>query len=226
MKHFTRYFWLVVLVLQACAGDDEQPIAGSRYFPLQKGNFWIYAVEEVIYSPFQATQFLNYELKFAVVDSFQTQTGEYTYVIHRSTRPDESETWTFLDTWSARVNAAQLIVQEGNTAFVKMEFPPALNRSWNGNRLNTLEEDVYRISAFQVPVELENGLVFMNTLTVMQEDEINNVFQDQRQEQYAADVGLIFISRYVIEFDQETFGERIPESGSEYVQRLIAYGKE
>src|SRR4051812_42957499 len=152
---------------------------------MRTGWYQIYDVYEIRYSEVTDPDTLVYELMTEVVDSFKNNIGETTYVLHRSTREDKSEDWKFLDTWSARVDANEAVQIEGNTAYVKLSFPLSLNKTWNGNSLNNVGEDEYKVTGFDEPTTLD-GTTFDKTLTV--EQEFNDdpiVYTDIRKEIYA-----------------------------------------
>jgi hypothetical protein len=209
-------------------GEDEPVRPDDRiYFPLQTGFFQIYDVEENIYSEINDDQFLVYELKMEVIDSFLNLGGDYTFVIHRSTRPSQSDEWEFLDTWSAHVNDGKAVLSEGNTAYIRLAFPISANRTWNANELNTKEEDQYEIAGIYKSYELDNELEFRNVAIVEQEDELNLLLRDQSVEVYAPNVGLIYSKSVVINYCDlgPCVGQNVIKNGREYFQVLKSYGQ-
>lgn len=191
MKHFVKYLAFFVL-LGACSAEEALvPDTGAGYFPLKKGHYQVYAVNEIHYSGSQV-ETVNYELMTAVVDSFPSAGGQYTYVIHRSQRSGESDAWEVIDTWSARIGQSEAILSEGNTPFVKVKFPATEDSRWNGNAFNTLGVDEYEIREAGQRKEF-NGMVFDRTITVEQEhNEDFIVYRDERAEVYALGVGLVY----------------------------------
>lgn len=216
------------MVLWGC-GEEEpvKQIDGSVYFPLQTGYYQIYTVEENIYSEVNPTEFLLYELKTEVIDSFPNLGGGFTFVIHRSTRATESDPWEFQDTWSARVNDYKAVLTEGNISFIQIAFPLFKNREWNCNELNALEEDLYRIESAEGSYLLATGVEFSDVLVINQEDELNELLRNQREEVYAQNVGLIYKKSIVLNYCDEgpCFGQQEIKDGVEYWQTLKEYGQ-
>lgn len=214
------------VVFMGCFENEPSKQANDQaYFPLQTGYYQVYSVVENIYTEVNSPEFLTYELKTEVVDSFPNLGGGFTFVIHRSTRPTENDAWEFLDTWSARVNEFQAVLTEGNISFIQMTFPVFKNREWNGNELNILEEDLYRIERAGGSYQLDTELAFNDVLVINQQDELNELLRDQREEVYALNVGLVYKKSVVLNYCDEgsCFGQQEIKDGVEYYQVLKEY---
>lgn len=227
LKRFT-IFLLVFTLAAGCADDEgsEQP-ADAAYFPLEKGLNHIYGVVETRYRGGQEPQTLRYELMTEVVDSFPSPMSQYTYVIHRHKRIAEGEAWEPWDTWSVRKDGREVIVTEGNTAFVKARFPVSAENRWNGNARNPLGEDEYGFVEIHLPREI-NGIAFEKTLTVEQErNEDRIVFRDERHEIYALGVGLIYREIVQLKYctDDPCLGQQVIDEGIEMKMTIKEYGK-
>lgn len=219
---------MLIQFLTACEGEQEvAAIADSEYFALQTGKYQIYDVNEVRYTVSADPITVKYQLKAEVVDSFASGPNIYTYVIHRSTRESEADSWTSLDTWSARREDGALIVSEGNTPYVKLRTPLAHGNTWNGNLFNTIGEDEYGYSNIGQSIEI-NGISFGETLTVEQENnEDSIVFRDERNEVYARNVGLVykeFIQLHYCTADA-CLGQQKVDEGIERTMVINEYGK-
>lgn len=219
---------MLLAVLPGCESDDAiPPDAGARYFPIGRGVYQIYTVEEVHYAGAASPLKLTYELLTEVVDSFPSAGGTYTYVIHRSKRVMNSEDWQLLDTWSVRRDGNSIILSEGNTAYVKLRFPLKEGNTWNGNAFNSLGEDQYTLRHVRQPFQA-NDFSFSSTVTVEQEfNEDRIVFRDERKEVYAEDVGLVY--REIVQLDYCTddacLGQQKVDEGIEMKMTIIGYGK-
>ena len=211
----------------SCGDEDTVNHSDLEYFPLRTGFYQVYAVEENIYSEVNPDQFLSYELKTEVIDSFMNQEGTFTYVIHRSKRNSVIDPWQFYDAWSARVDITKAVLNEGNISYMSIAFPATKNHEWNGNALNTLDEDLYMIESVGAPYSLETDLEFTDALVINQEENLNQLVRDEREEVYARNVGLIYKKSIVVNYCDEVscFGQQIITDGVEYWQVLKEYGQ-
>lgn len=227
VKHFLKYFFFVMVVAAACNDDSDSIIteSGLDYFPLQTGNYYIYNIDETIYSEVAPVQNKIYQMKVEVMDSFPTPDGTYTYVLSRMTRDNETDVWLDLDTWSTRANNLELVVNEGNTPYLKLVFPLHEGKEWNGNKYNNFGEDKYQLTSFGEPFELEETN-FENTLTVTQENNDDViVYHDIRKEVYAKDIGLVYREIMQLSYctNNDCLGQQIIKSGKIYKQQLDTY---
>jgi hypothetical protein len=227
VKHFYHYFLMLLLLASACGKDEYKPgDIGLDYFPLRKGNYQIFNVSEVIYSEVKDPENRNYQLKVEIVDSFPNTEGIYTYVLSRTRRDNASQAWQDVDTWSARGNDRELVVNEGNTAFVKITFPVGKGNEWNGNKLNNGVEDDYEMETVDEPAQIA-GTTFEKTLRVVQENnEDLIVFQDKREEVYARGIGLVYKETVQLSYctDPNCIGQQKIKSGIIYKQEINEYG--
>lgn len=211
----------------ACDAEESTPVdIGLDYYPLQTGNYYIYNVEETIYSEVAPVDTLIYELMVEVNDSFPNPEGNYTYVMNRSKRSDENAAWEDLDTWSVRGNDREVVVNEENIPFVKLAFPARKGSRWNGNRFNNLEADEYEVTAFDETFDA-GGTTFDKALTVLQENnEDFIVFLDKREEVYARGVGLVYKETTQLSYctTEDCVGQQKIKSGRIYKQQISDYG--
>lgn len=228
MKHFVNYLLFFVLLVTAC--DIDEPFRpmdkGFGYFPLQKGLYAIYSVNEIRYSSLAEPETLAYELLAEVVDSFKNSSGDYTHVIYRSTRVDNTEMWTVLDTWSVRKGDMETVVNESNVPYVRLTFPLQKGVVWDGNKKNTLEADDYEIKSYDESIVV-NGTTFEKTLTVEQEAYDDGITKtDLRSEIYARDIGLIakYLTQIIYCTEQVCLNDMIIETGIIYKQEIKEYG--
>jgi hypothetical protein len=224
-----RQFWRILLfvVAIACSSQDPEKAGdGKSFIPLQVGTFQTYSVDEIQYTPLADPVELHYELKTAVIDSFLHGEGGYAYVIHRSKRAVETDPWEYLDTWSARVNDREVVVNEANISFVKLALPIAEGKVWNGNKFNSGDEDEYEMS--QVGLLYSVGDTdFSSALLVDQENRVDLLFNERRFEVYAENIGLIYKETTDLEYCNrvDCFGQNEIEQGIIYKQSITGYGK-
>lgn len=231
-------FFVPFLIFNGCTNDDLVRIPDQSYFPLRVGNYRIYQVSETDIDRLSCSTTSptnNYQLKVLVFDSVKNSEGGYTYYMHRYTRPDSMQVWTILDSWSARINSNQVIVNEGNTSFVKLVFPFLNNEQWNGNIYNSNSEEDYTMKDVAKSYTLDNGKKFANSVTVIQSDNQDFfVQQDKRIEVYAATIGLIYKETTLLTYFQNDcvgtstccYGHQEVKTGIIYTQELQRYGHE
>lgn len=231
MKQLAKYLLGVSAFLWSCSdGDPLKRQDDKEYFPLQVGYYQIYSVEETEYESIGQSSFSAYELKIEIVDSFTDLAGGPIYAIHRSKRADENSPWEFVDTWSARVNDLQAVMSEGNTSYVKIAFPAFSSKEWNGNALNTMQEDLYKYDETGVQFDLDNGQSFNDCLVINQESYLDVLSKEDRQEVYARNIGLIYKKYIVLHYcdgteAEDCFGQQVIVNGIESIQSLKEYGQ-
>ena len=220
----------MLIVLLAC-GDEENAVRSSdqEFFPLRKGFYQVYDVEEINYPRLGVTEESFYQLKTEVVDSFFNEQGGYTYTLHRSKRNTVTDPWIFQQVWSVRRNTANVVVSEENTPFIKLVFPAVRNRQWDGNALNSLPVDDYELSQTGASYPLENGTIAGDYLRVIQEDSGDAFNDNQREEVYVRNIGLVYRANRVIEYcsteGQCDITAHVIDNGKVYVQTLVEYGQ-
>lgn len=210
-------------MLASCSKDPEPRRADLEYFPLRTGYYQIYEVDETNYTVAGGASSSSYQLKAEVVDSLPTADG-YRYRIQRYVRNNDSAQWSYVDTWSAIATSLRVTVSEGNTSYVKLTFPAAEGKKWNGNAYNTLGEDEYEIESVGQPLD---SLGADDCIIVMQEDlDDPIVSMDVRKEIYARGIGLVYreISQLNYCTDPDCLGQKQIEDGIISRQKIIEHG--
>ncbi len=199
---------------------------GTSFFPLKTGFYQLYEIEQREYKLNGEVVDSVYQMKHLVVDSFQNQNGDYTFFIHRYLKVQEE--WAFLSTWSAIKRPVNVLLYEESTPYVKLAFPFALRKQWNGNASNTLDDEQYTIDSLQQVFEYK-GRSFENTTTVLQANIDDNIlFKDYRAEIYAENKGMVYKELEQLEYcsDPDCLGQLIIISGIVKKQILIESGFE
>lgn len=243
-KHLLLFLFVVSssLIFQGCGKDSvDSKLDERNYFPLAVGDYRIYSVTETTITPFNVEYAVHYELKTVVTDSFRNSGGDFSYIISRLKRSTPTEPWTNFDTWSAKVNSREVVVNEGNVPFVKLTFPIADGREWNGNAYNGEESiefcegsdftscDLYTFGEIGTSVETIPGIQFDNCIEVTENNSLDVIVQkDVRREVYAFGVGLIEREIMILKYctANDCLGDQLVQDGLIYSQKLIAHGNE
>ncbi len=229
----------IILVLFGCSSTEPAVILHANdYMALRMGAYQIYSVDSTVIRQNVATTY-NFQLKTIVSDSFPNGDGGYTYTIQRFKRITNTSPWLVRNTWSARTDAYQAVVNEGNISYIKIASPLFDGKAWNGNALNDLGGtekcinqdshwcDIYTLQGTGKSYTSPTGETFSNTITVSENnnnDEI--VLQDKRSEVYGVDRGLLFREVIYLEFctDASCVGSQLINKGLRYQQSIIEYG--
>jgi hypothetical protein len=230
VKHFLRFLIaFVAIAVISCDSSDENPPfdTGEDYFPLRKGNFQIYDVTSIEYT-LGTPETLRYELKTMVTDSFPNADGNYSYVIQRSKRNEGATEFSYLDTWSARMDLREVVMNEENTTFLKIKLPVTVGDAWDGNLYNTMGEDTYTMEEVKTSFST-NGTSYDDCIVINQNDNQDFVVTlDQRKEIYARNIGLVYTEVRLLNYCTvgACLGQEQVESGVDYTQTIKAYGVE
>jgi hypothetical protein len=222
-------FVIVAAILFSCEGNEERPgISMEDFFPLKKGLYFLYDVDETQISLNVETHSV-YQMKVAVSDSFKNEVGGYTYVVSRFKRTNATSPWTPLETWSAHQSNEMLVIKEGNTSYVALASPLFVNEQWNGNALNDMDSDVYKLESVDGNFSLGDKSL-ENILTVVENDDPDLLIKyDVRKVKYAKTVGIVYVEKEVLQYCTESiscYGTRFVNNGLKYKQTLKEYGKE
>jgi len=221
----------MLLLWFACNPKELMPDTtrvGFDFFPLQVGDFRVYEVEEITKTFLFGFDTARFQLKESLVDSFPGLGGDIIYLLHRSKRLSANDAWNLDSVWTARRNQSQAVIVESNVPYIKMVFPIDENKIWDGNKLNSADNDAYEM--LNLFTSFDTGLeVFEETLTVIQNEKLDSIdILDFRKEVYGLNIGLIYKSSSYLEFcdDIDCLGLKEIEQGRILKQTIIDYGKE
>ena len=196
------------------------------YFPDKIGSWIIYNVVEIhIDSESGVFDTAYYQINEIIESKFSDNSNRQTLRIERYIRENDTLPWNIKDVWFANLltNSAQKV--EENIRYVKLVFPVKLNKTWDGNTYNTLEECEYKITGIDINDTI-NSLFFDSVLTVTQKDEENMIEKFYFIEKYAKNTGMVYkqiidiTSLYPIPGD---FEERI-KFGNILTMEVVEYG--
>ena len=218
-------FTLLILIAAFSCSQQEEPtveIPGPEYFPLEEGNYITYKVDS-----FRIIQNIesaySFELRVSVTGSFTNGEGNTTYILQREKRADATKPWKLAGTWTAWKSMSQAVIAEGNTSYVKLQFPLSSGMGWNGNALNDLGGPD-RCGATDCD---RYEVVETDSVVVIKQDSTKDVLRkDVRYETYSKNLGLISRESTVYEYcDSECFGTDFVADGTRYKQEMIDSGK-
>ena len=104
-----------------------------------------------------------------VTDSFPNAEGGSSFIIYRSKRDDGSSAFTYLDTWSARIDKREAVTNEENIPFLKIKLPVVDQNEWDGNLYNAVGEDTYKLEEVKIPYTA-NGQSYDDCIVINQND--------------------------------------------------------
>lgn len=229
MKHSIKYFITACLLafFSSCSNNEPHPVRSDlEYFPLKKGVYQLYQVEETQYTVVEGPVTQNYQLMTEVTDSFPSTGGGTTYVIYRSIRIDETDSWQYLDTWSVKANENAVVVDEGTTSYVKLAFPARTGKVWDGNFYNANGEDEYTFKSVGTTISV-NATSYDDCVDIIQNDYQDPIVSvDVRREVYARGVGLVLKEVNLLNYctDVDCLGKQEIETGTVLKQEIIEYG--
>lgn len=186
---------LSALALAACNRNDDDATkvgsTGTEFFPVKTGSTFIYQVDSIAYDDNgpQAIDTFSYQYKEEVAESFVDDAGKTAYIIHRSFRQHDSDTWVSAKNYTAQFlnNTVQRV--EENIRLVKLVFPIKDRLSWDGNMYNNQGYQSYKILNFKRPYQLNNTTV--SSIKVQQWDVENFIEEIKRYEVYGENIGMV-----------------------------------
>ncbi len=229
-RQYNIYALGILLLAISCQEETIVPDnsrLGTDFFPMEKGLFWEYEVNLTTYNLLDSLP-LHYFLREVVADTFTDLSGQTSFRLERFSRDTASVAWELDSVWTARVSATQVVRTENNVPFIKLTFPLAEGKQWNGNTLNNRGTEPYTINSLGGSLEL-GDTTFNNTLVVLQKEVLDTiVFQDVRREYFASEVGMVKKEFIQLNYcsSEECFGQKIIDSGRKLRMELVAYGKE
>lgn len=233
-----KAFFAVLVVfcglMAACSTNSLSPSdlnLSESYFPLEKGSFIIYDVEQTDYTFVDGIIERKYQLREWVKDTLTLQDGQLAYQLERATRVDTTvDEWAIDSIWVAYKTNTQAVRYESSVPFVKLIFPIKRNSIWNGNQLNNNLPDIvenWKVTAFETS-KVINARKFDKTITVNHRSDSSCRGKYNKEEIYAQGIGLV--SRTYTNFTyEETDPPCTPpfkiEVGRFYVEKFRRSGK-
>lgn len=237
-KIFSLFF--AVAVLFGCKKGTEDPIAfGYEYFPVDSGRYAQFKVDSINWNDFTNPSTVDsflFDIREVNDSIFTDNTGRDATTLLRFRRDSANGSWYIKDVWYMNRNDERAEKVEENERFVKLVFPIAEGKAWNGNVYNTIGNWEYKLTNVGKPFTT-NGFTFNETVTVIQTG-INDIpdgmtepllHKELGKEVYAKGVGLVYKELTILEgriipnvTQQPPFDQRI-KSGFKMTMTLTDY---
>ena len=229
IKRYCFFFFLFISFnfIVTCKREVVSPVyMGYDYFPSNPGHWVIYDVDSLYYDDFHDTVFnYHYQIKEVIESIFLDIQNRPTQRINRFKCVD-SVNWYLADVWYSNITSSTAEKAEENVRFVKLIFPIASGKSWNGNAFNNLngfDYPDYEYDNLYNPYSV-NGTAFDSTVTVIQNIDYNPIRQYDQFEVYAKNIGLIYKKYKMINI---YFNPEQPDTtyyGFDYTYKIVSYG--
>jgi hypothetical protein len=221
----------IIIILSACTKENENFFASldRDYYPLESGTYNLYDVIEInIDEPSNIYDTTKYQLKELIGGTFKDDLGITSYLLLRYKRENSNQSWDISDVWTTQYYDSKLFVTEENIRYVKVIFPLAINRTWDGNAYNTLNANDYEITGLDEPLMVYEQ-AFDSVLTVTHEADSSLIHKNYALEQYARDTGLIYKEKTYLNSQEIEPGVPLEDritTGTIYKQKFIERGTE
>lgn len=223
LKYTFLYLFILTITLfySSCKEETvDPPFLGYEYFP-NEANTWVeYKVDSIRYDDQFGHDTFNFELREIIESKFIDNEGRDAQRIERYKRGDSTANWQIRDVWYANLTNTTAEKVEENVRFVKLNFPLKLDRPWDGNIFNTMDEQEYEIIKLNEPYSI-NGMSFDSTVTVLHIDFVTLVSEDYSIEVYAKNIGLVHKKFISTVLDQST---GLIKTGKEFEYIITGYG--
>lgn len=228
-QHTTISFCIIALLaLSACHKENIVPAdvefsADKQYFPLETGKSLIYKVTEItIDKPSDYYDTIVYYLRERTDIPFIDNEGDTAYRIERF-KSQTTSNWTISDAWDAKLTTYTAEKVEENQRFIKIKFPLAIGKYWNGNLKNELDDKDCTITSLSSKYKNEN-IQLDSCLSITRDSSVTQISKQYDVETYARNIGLVYKEITDINSQEVIYGVPIENRiyrGTIYRQELI-----
>ena len=202
---------------------DIEFVADKQYFPLEPDKALIYKVTEItIDKPSDYYDTAVYYLRERTDIPFIDNEGDTAYRIERY-KSQSLNKWKISDVWEAKTTTYTAEKVEENQRFIKIKFPLAIGKYWNGNLKNELAEKNSTITSLST--RYENGNIKLNScLSITRDSSVSQISKVYDVEIYARNIGLVYKEITDINSQEVVYGVPIENRiyrGTIYYQELI-----
>jgi hypothetical protein len=232
-----KIVFIVIVFITACTKKNVVSTVnqGTEYYPTKIGKYVVYDVDSLVYVqlPKKDTLKYKYRIKEKLAENFTDNQGKQAIRMERyikwfnPLKSYDSIPWKIKEVWMVNADANTIQVVESNVRYTKLVFPVVEKSSWNGNAFNSVGDWEFKYDYINSP-ETINGTKFNNVLLVNQKFYDTKISQQNYNEKYAAEIGLV--SRQIIDILSNSITaqpilKRI-ETGVVYTQNYVSSGYE
>ncbi|MEO5572157.1 MAG: hypothetical protein ABIT08_03530 [Bacteroidia bacterium] len=227
MKIQIVYFLVITGIFFSSCGKKSNTVSLNSdyaYFPVNVGHEIIYDVDSIYKSDFtHHTDTFHFQIKELIESTFTDNEGRQTLRLERYKRLNETHPWEIYKVWTANLTSTNAEKKEDNINFIKLVFSIALNKKWNGNAKNDLDDLEYKYSSANVKEQF-NGFIFDSTLTVLQND-FDDTFtkKDFEVEKYSTGVGMFYKEKFIGQYKYPVDSLDPYSTYVSYKEKLIAF---
>ena len=203
----------LLMTMIACQPDVVLPIEnslGSNYYPIDKGYYWEYEVDSVIYDDFTGlVDSSRYLVREEVVDTIRGLNDELSYHLTTSARRwDYNQQtygkWSIPVNWTARKEERRFVRTEDGVSYVSLVFPLLKGETWDGNALNSNPTQLYKFNNTLSDTTI--GLyAFQDLVEIIEKDNENLIEKQYAMSLYAADTGRVY--KEIIDVESNTLDD-------------------
>ena len=233
LRHLSILAFFILLYALSCTEENRQTInfssIGHNYYPDSTGNWIVYEVEQIIIdAPSARFDTTHFFIKEVIAEKYYDAENRPTIRIERYYKENPNGNWKILDVWAANKLNTSLQIVEENIRYIKLVFPPALYKRWDGNAFNMLDSlhnEYYEITQIDLPEEI-NNISFDSVLHVTQRNEESLIHKEYAVEKYAKNTGLVYKKDISIYSDSIIPGVSVEErvqTGTFYTQIIVEF---
>jgi hypothetical protein len=197
---------------------------GHSYVPSNIGHEIIYDVDSIVKSDFNGMiDTVHYQVR-EVIESISTDNERRpTLRLERYKRLTPSDPWVIYKVWTANVTNVNYEKKEDNITYIKLIFPLVLNKKWNGNAKNDLEEEDYEYVSVNTP-ENFNSIILDSALTVVQSD-FDDFYVEKviKSEKYATGIGMFYKEYFVGNYKYPSDSLDPFDKFVNYKEKMVSY---
>lgn len=212
------------MLLMSCGRETPEPEAERVYFPIEKGKYRTYWVEDTTYTT-SATIAKGY-YKQEQNDSLELDGLGRTISRLNILRAEKDSVtgkispFSFQQLWtqySDKITAERI---EGNTRYVVLQLPIQKEKTWNGNLYNDQGNQIYRYISTDSTIELNNK-TYPHCVVVLQRKIEGSIISDvETYEIYAPGIGKIARYDRYLQYNYNAVSEPVLNTSS-YIYREI-----